>query len=116
MVIVMGFMQQAMPAFQKRSALDVVLSQRVGNIPFLSIMTLWSTSNTNLWGIILCIIHSHPSGIKLSQNILIRVDLLIHSQSITKLQLGQGTLNLLVNLVSRGIFEDILTSLNSSRV
>ncbi len=33
-------MQQAMPAFQKRSALDVVLRQRVGNIRILSIMTL----------------------------------------------------------------------------
>ncbi len=34
-------MQQVMPAFQKRSARDVVLRQRVGNIPILSIMTLW---------------------------------------------------------------------------
>ncbi len=30
-----------MPAFQKRSALDMVLRQQVGNIPILSIMTLW---------------------------------------------------------------------------
>ncbi len=33
-------MQQVMSAFQKRSALDVVLRQLVGNIPILSIMTL----------------------------------------------------------------------------
>ncbi len=34
------FMQQVMPTFQKRSALHVVFSQRVGNIPILSILSL----------------------------------------------------------------------------
>ncbi len=31
---------QVMPTFQKRSALHVVFSQRVGNIPILSILSL----------------------------------------------------------------------------
>ncbi len=40
-------MQQVMPTFQKRSALHVVFSQRVGNIPILSILSLWFLKNQN---------------------------------------------------------------------
>ncbi len=37
-------MQQVIPTFQKRSALYVVLTQRVGNIPILSILSLYYIS------------------------------------------------------------------------